>query len=91
MQSGFVYLQDNPTYSLQYPCFDMTNIPKYKWEVWLKMCKSVAKRKKYFTQTSKKNCYEQPVGIITDFPDPRKILSLPPLPSGLYPTTTCLE
>ena len=31
LRSGFVYLEDNPTSALQYPCFDKKNLPKYKW------------------------------------------------------------
>ena len=31
IKEGFIYFQDNPTSALQYPCFDMKNIPTYKW------------------------------------------------------------
>ena len=30
IKSGFIYLQGNPTDYLIFPCFDTTNIPKYK-------------------------------------------------------------
>ena len=42
-KSGFIYLQDSNTYALQYMCAYMKNTPKYNWEAWSKMKKSVEK------------------------------------------------
>ena len=43
IKTSFIHVKDNPKDALWCPCFDTTNIPKYKWEVCLQMEKSVDK------------------------------------------------
>ena len=52
LKSGLVYLQENPMGFCQYMCFDATILPRYKWEDWLEIYKSV-KMEEMFTLTSK--------------------------------------
>ena len=47
IKAGFIYLPDNNTVSLWFTFIYMTNVPKYKWESWLKIDNQVGKWRKF--------------------------------------------